>query len=137
MIMNTNTVLPFTTTKRPRTKSSDAFASSADVIWPVAELPDERQCGEWLDRVIVGRPYEGTALSLWRSQPNLRQATEKLASFITPMWPAPHGGSLLEDAVERAVGRRRRRSIWARPSRGAWLACTSTACCASSTTSRS
>jgi hypothetical protein len=105
MIMNTNTVLPFTSTKRPRTKISDAFASSAAVIWPVAELPDERQCGEWLDRVIVGRPYEGTALSLWRNQPNLRQATEKLASFITPMWPAPDGGSLLEDAVERAVGR--------------------------------
>lgn len=105
MTMITNTVLPFTTPKRARPKTSGTLESSGTVIWPVAELPGERQCGEWLDRVIVGRPYESTALSLWRNQPNLRRATEKLASFITPMWPAPRGGSLLEEAVERAVGR--------------------------------
>lgn len=102
--MITPTVLPFES-KRVRPKSSASAAAPVTVVWPVADLPDERQCGDWLDRVIVGRPYESTALSLWRNQPNLRLATEKLASFITPMWPAPHGGSLLEDAVERAVGR--------------------------------
>lgn len=104
MTMNTNSVLPFSS-KRARPRTSDAIASSATVIWPVADLPDERQCGEWLDHVIVGRPYESTALSLWRNQPNLRLATEKLASFITPMWPAPRGGSLLEEAVGNAVVR--------------------------------
>lgn len=102
MTMNTNTVLPFRS-KRTRPGPADAIASSATVIWPVADLPDERQCGEWLDHVIVGRPYESTALSLWRNQPNLRIATEKLASFITPMWPASRGGSLLEEAVGNAV----------------------------------
>lgn len=102
MTMHSTTVLPFASTRTNR-KSSDALAASATVIWPVADLPDERQCGEWLDRVIVGQPYESTALSLWRNQPNLRTATEKLARFITPMWPAPRGGSLLQEAVERAV----------------------------------
>lgn len=105
MTMDTNTVLPFKNSNRVRPNTSGASASDSTVIWPVAELPDERQCGEWLDRVIVGRPYESTALSLWRNQPNLRLATEKLASFITPMWPARRGGSLLQEAVERAVGR--------------------------------
>lgn len=102
--MTSHTVLPFPS-QRAGQKAADAAAASATVIWPVAELPDQQQCGEWLDRVIVGQPYESTALSLWRNQPNLRLATEKLASFITPMWPAPQGGSLLQEAVERAVTR--------------------------------
>ena len=104
MTMNSKIVLPFSSARARRT-AADVAAAAATVVWPVADLPDERQCGEWLDRVIVGRPYESTALSLWRNQPNLRLATEKLASFITPMWPAPGGGSLLEEAVERAVAR--------------------------------
>lgn len=101
--MNSNTVVPFST-KRPRVKGSPVDEPGA-VIWPVAQLPDECQCGEWLDRVILGTAYEATAMSLWRNQPNLRLATEKLASFITPMWPASRGGSLLQEAVERAVTR--------------------------------
>lgn len=101
--MNSNTVVPFST-KRPRVKGSPVDESGA-VIWPVAQLPDECQCGEWLDRVILGTTYEAIAMSLWRNQPNLRLATEKLASFITPMWPASRGGSLLQEAVERAVTR--------------------------------
>ena len=43
---------------------------------------------DWLDRAIVGTSYENTALSIWRNQPNLRISTEKLASYITPRWPA-------------------------------------------------
>jgi hypothetical protein len=66
-------------------------------------LPDERACADWLDRSIVGTPYENTALSLWRNQPNLRVSTEKLASFITPRWPAADGSPLLKTAVEHAV----------------------------------
>src|SRR5262249_44694893 len=73
------------------------------VVWPVAELPDERRCAEWLDQVIVAKPYEGMALSLWRNQPNLRRSTEKLAGFITPNWPAPGGAPLLQVALERAL----------------------------------
>lgn len=102
--MISNTVLPFGS-KRARQKPHDLGAGSNCVVWPVAELPDERQCGEWLDQVIVGTPYESTAMSLWRNQPNLRVSTEKLASFITPKWPASSGGSLLQEAVERAVSR--------------------------------
>jgi len=75
------------------------------VVWPVAELPDERQCSQCLDDLIVDTAYEGVALSLWRNQPNLRQSTERLANFITPKWPAASGGSLLQLAVERAVMR--------------------------------
>lgn len=104
MIMNSNTVLSIHS-KRGRARMAQPAPAAGSVVWPVADLPDERQCGEWLDRVIVGTPYEGMAMSLWRHQPNLRKATEKLASFITPMWPAPKGGSLLQDAVERAVNK--------------------------------
>lgn len=102
--MISNTVLPFSS-KRACQKPHDLGAGADCVVWPVAELPDERQCGEWLDQAIVGTPYESTAMSLWRNQPNLRVSTEKLASFITPNWPASSGGSLLQEAVERAVGR--------------------------------
>jgi hypothetical protein len=71
----------------------------------VAELPDERQCADWLDRAIVGTSYENTALSLWRNQPNLRLSTEKLAGYITPRWPSADGSPLLQVAVEHAVRR--------------------------------
>jgi hypothetical protein len=102
--MISNTVLPFISKRAPQ-KPDHLGVSENCVVWPVAELPDERQCGEWLDQVIVGKPYESTAMSLWRNQPNLRVSTEKLASYITPKWPASSGGSLLQEAVERAVSR--------------------------------
>lgn len=95
--MTRNIVLPF------GVRGARTDAPGHGVVWSVAELPDERQCAGWLDRSIVGTPYENTALSLWRNQPNLRVSTEKLASFITPLWPAPDGGPLLQVAVEHAV----------------------------------
>jgi hypothetical protein len=99
-----NTVLPFDA-RRLRADGAAASASGRGVVWSVAELPDERECADWLDHVIVGTPYENTALSLWRNQPNLRLSTEKLAGFITPLWPAADGSPLLRVAVEHAVRR--------------------------------
>jgi hypothetical protein len=102
--MSSNTVVSFPS-KRVLQGAAERCTEAACIVWPVAELPDERQCGEWLDQVIVGTPYESIALSLWRNQPVLRQSTDKLASFISPKWPASSGGSLLEEAVARAVMR--------------------------------
>ena len=75
------------------------------LMWEVSELPDERQCCAWLGKAILDTPYENTARSLWRHHPNLRTSTEKLASYITPLWPAAQGGPLLQVALERAIGR--------------------------------
>lgn len=101
--MSGRTVVPFR--GRPADGPKEAAIPRGSVVWPVAQLPDQRQCGEWLDRVIVDMPYENTARSLWRHHPNLRISTEKLAGYITPMWPAASGSSLLQVAVERAVRR--------------------------------
>ncbi len=81
----TTIVLPFTS-KRTR-KDTTQFRVDQEVIWPVKDLPDEAEYGQWLDEVITGTPYEGTALSLWTHHQNLRDSAEKLASFITPKWP--------------------------------------------------
>ena len=101
---STSTVVPFGG-KRPRQPSALPPASGECVRWPVAELPDERQCGEWLSQAIVGQSYERMLRSLWQHQPNLRLATEQLASYITPKWPATAGGTLLQVALERAARR--------------------------------
>jgi hypothetical protein len=97
-----NTVLPFPS-RRAVAALQERSTDAGCRVWLAAELPDERQCGAWLDRVILGTPYECMAMSLWRNQPNLRRSTEKLAGFITPKWPAAGGGPLLQVAVERAV----------------------------------
>lgn len=101
--MSDRTVVPF------RAKRAEPIRrrpeQSSFLVWPVADLPDERQCAAWLDRAIVGASYENTARSLWRHHPNLRTSTEKLASYITPLWPAATGAPLLQVAVERAIGR--------------------------------
>jgi hypothetical protein len=102
--MTRNTVVSFPS-RRGLAAPQDAALDSSCIVWPVAELPDARQCGEWLDRVLLGTPQESMALSLWRNHPNLRRSTEKLASFITPKWPAASGGPLLRVAVEGAVAR--------------------------------
>lgn len=103
--MNRNTVLPFDARRLRADTGNASGANRQDVVWPVADLPDERECADWLDRAIVGTSYENTALSLWRNQPNLRVSTEKLACFITPRWPAADGSPLLQVAVEHAVVR--------------------------------
>jgi len=102
--MSSSTVLSFPSRRAVR-EAQRRILTADCVAWPVAELPDERQCGEWLDQVIVGTPHECMAMSLWRNQPNLRRSTEKLANFITPKWPAADGGPLLRVAVESAVKR--------------------------------
>ncbi len=101
--MSDRTVVPFRT--RPRTEPIRRSERSSTLVWPVADLPDECQSGEWLDQAILGAAYENTARSLWRHHPNLRSSTEKLAAYITPLWPAADGGPLLQVAVERAIGR--------------------------------
>ncbi|MEJ8838113.1 hypothetical protein [Ramlibacter sp. AN1133] len=102
--MTRNTVLSFPSRRAVQAPPQRPLEAGC-AVWLVAELPDERQCGEWLDQVILGTPHESMAMSLWRNQPNLRQSTEKLASFITPKWPAASGAPLLQVAVERAVTR--------------------------------
>jgi len=98
----TTTVLPFTT-KRTRTPAASQPAGEGDVIWPVSDLPDEHQCGTWLDSVIDGQTFENIAVSLWTHHPNLRTSAEKLASFITPKWPSESGEPLLASAVKAAI----------------------------------
>lgn len=99
------TVFPFNS-KRPRTVPAVISRDDGtEVIWPVADLPNHDQCGVWLDNVILGTPYGNTVYSLWTHHPNLRESTEKLASYITPKWPSSQGGSLLQLAVERAAVR--------------------------------
>lgn len=88
---------------RLRLERGASVAAGAELIWAVGELPDERGCAEWLDQAIIGAPWENTALSLWRNQPNLRVSTEKLAAFITPRWPAADGSPLLRHALQHAV----------------------------------
>lgn len=100
--MTMTTVIPLG--KRGRAVAADN-AATQEVIWPVHELPDGAACGQWLHEVVAGTDYEGTALSLWTHHQNLRDATEKLASFITPRWPSASGGSLLQNAVNEAVTR--------------------------------
>jgi hypothetical protein len=100
--MTTTTVLSFTS-KRPARSDADREVPSHEVVWPVRDLPDEAECGQWLNDVIAGTPYEGTALSLWTHHQNLRESAEKLACFITPKWPSSQGGSLLQQAVHAAV----------------------------------
>lgn len=102
--MSERTVLPF----RPRPVVAPIVrsdATAASVVWPVARLPDQRQCGEWLEHMIQDTAYENTARSLWRHHPNLKASTERLAGYITPMWPGADGCSLLQVAVVRAVSR--------------------------------
>jgi hypothetical protein len=91
--------------KRPRNSTEAPPPDGSEVIWPVKDLPSQDQCGKWLNDVITGTDHEGTAISIWTHHPNLRESTEKLASFITPMWPTSDGGSLLQLSVENAVGR--------------------------------
>lgn len=99
----TTIVLPFTS-KRARKDTTHAPADQ-EVVWPVKDLPDAAEYGQWLDDVITGTPYEGTALSLWTHHQNLRDSAERLASFITPKWPNAQGESLLQQAVHDAVTR--------------------------------
>ncbi|HEX2543435.1 MAG TPA: hypothetical protein VHL79_01060 [Ramlibacter sp.] len=102
--MTDRTVVPFRL-KAQSAAEATVTRGSGSLTWSVAQLPTEQQCRTWLDHALANTPYENTARSLWRHHPNLRTSTEKLASYITPLWPAPGGDPLLQLAVERAVRR--------------------------------
>lgn len=100
-----STVVLFTGRREARSKTAAHVDSISAVLWPVGELVDQQQCSQWLSAAVAGKSYEGTAISLWTHHPNLREATERLAQFITPKWPASDGTPLLNVAIERAVSR--------------------------------
>ena len=75
---------------------------SGVAIWPIAQLMPKAP-GAWMRDFTKGRSYEQLAASLWTHQPNLRSATEKLASYLTPMWPNQEGMSLWGSTVEKAL----------------------------------
>ena len=72
--------------------------------WPRRDL-ERSDPEQWILNAIAGQPYEGFALACWTQQPNLKKATVKLASFITPRWPSEDGSSLLACAIGEAVKR--------------------------------
>jgi hypothetical protein len=73
-------------------------------LWPIRQLMPTGP-KSWLKEIVSGKPYEATALSLWQHHPNLRRATEKLANYLTPMWPNHQGQSLWSTSVEKALQR--------------------------------
>lgn len=97
------TVLPFAAKRSRAAADSESTTRGGEAIWPVLDLPDEQQRGEWLASVIDGQPFEHMAVSLWTHHPNLRTSAEKLASFITPNWPSESGDPLLATAVKAAI----------------------------------
>ena len=102
----TSTVVPFTAKRAGGNLASTIEDDSKPtVLWPVGEILDQAQCSQWLITAVAGKSYEGIAVSLWTHHPNLREATERLAFFISPKWPAADGTPLLNVAIERAVSR--------------------------------
>jgi hypothetical protein len=71
-------------------------------VWEVNDLTP-RPNENLLKDLVQGKSYESLAQAIWSHQPNLRIATEKLAEFLTPLWPSSEGGSLLSVAIERAL----------------------------------
>lgn len=72
--------------------------------WPLQAL-ESGGPEQWIRDALAGQPYEGFGLSCWAQQPNLKEATVRLASFITPCWPSEDGSSLLVRAIGEAVKR--------------------------------
>lgn len=72
--------------------------------WPLQAL-ESGGPEQWIRDALAGQPYEGFGLSCWAQQPNLKEATVRLASFITPCWPTEDGASLLVRAIGEAVKR--------------------------------
>ena len=100
--MSTN-ILPFAL--RSAQPAGLPGAAAGALTWRVRDLPDRQQCGAWLDQALEGQPHQNTAVSLWTHHPNLRTATEKLASFIPPQWPDERGQPLLVIALQEAIRR--------------------------------
>lgn len=88
---------------RPRS-ARQINSSSAVEHWSRRDLEKDNP-EQWVYDALAGKPYEGFALSCWAQQPNLKKATVKLASYITPRWPSEEGSSLLVRAIGEAVRR--------------------------------
>lgn len=96
-------VVPFTAPARARPSVARRLElQEGEVAWNVGDLPDAERSGEWLDKLIEGKAYEGVLLTVWTHHARTREQAEKLAGFITPMWPSPTGDSLLAQAIDAA-----------------------------------
>ena len=76
-----------------------------DVIlakWSVAEIGSANKT-QWINDAMGNTQNPGAVMSLWAHYPNLKKATEKLASFITPSWPSSSEQSLLERAIDAGI----------------------------------
>lgn len=87
---------------RPHALVPKAHRQDGMTVWPIADLVP-RTANAWLNELVKDKPYESIALSLWAHQPSLRQATERLGGYLTPMWPNTGGDSLWGVTVETAV----------------------------------
>lgn len=71
-------------------------------VWSVDDLtPPSNE--NWLADVIEDEPYFDVALSLWVHHPNIREATNSLASLLPVNWPGKDGDSLLVKIIGLAV----------------------------------
>lgn len=96
-----STVIDFSKALAKRSESQQE-ETGAVVLWNLSDLAPVRQ-GSWVRSAVAGTRHEALALTLWRHHPTLRIATERLAQFLTPMWPSSSGGSLLASTVQAAV----------------------------------
>ncbi|WP_382157153.1 hypothetical protein [Hydrogenophaga sp. ANAO-22] len=88
-----------------RTRQGKAVqGGGGTAYWPLQAL-ESGGPEQWIHDALAGQPYEGFGLSCWAQQPNLKEATLRLASFITPCWPSEDGSSLLVRAIGEAVKR--------------------------------
>lgn len=71
---------------------------SAVAIWPIGSFTPDTS-SKWLESTIVNTEFEAFGKSLWMNHPNLKAASEELAAYITPWWPAADGEKLLDKTI--------------------------------------
>lgn len=94
---SSTTQKPARTTRIERLEPVDG-----EVVWQVTQIPDSSACSRWLEESIQGQPYAGMMKNLWMDAPQSRQQAERLASFITPNWPAANGTPVMTQALHAA-----------------------------------
>jgi hypothetical protein len=77
------------------------LGSDGTAFWPISDLHQSNE-DEWINEAIREMPHEGFARSIWAHHPNLKEATQKLAAYIGPRWPAMDGGALLALCIQEA-----------------------------------
>lgn len=97
-----STVIDFSKAQAKRSDRQQV-EEGAVVLWNLSDLAPTRQ-SSWIRTAVAGSPHEALALTLWRHHPTLKIATERVAQFLTPMWPSCSGESLLAATVQSAVG---------------------------------